>query len=393
MWVCRNCETKNDDKDQYCACCGEMKYVNPAPKPTPPKPDPPPTPPKPDPPPAPPKPGTGTIPPKPGTTPPPATKKSSGGSSWGKRLLISVVASLIISFIYNNIDDLKLGSKTNSTTYSSSYSSSVSTPRPTAKATATPRPTAAQASNRKPVITSSKLNSSNQPHLEWQAVSGAKEYHIYYSMSYWGTYADFTSNPSAATETTVTGCEAGETYYFKIRAKMQDGTWSDYSDPVSISIPAGNSSSSSSSSYGSSQTSSADSYYVVGKMTNATFEKLTDKMRVNLDLKHHSIPSPTEDGTSYNNGEEYERYSIIRYDSSNEWESIGYIYNSRGQAIYIIRSWAGYHKNGPRIQLDVFYEPDGTYLGYQSWDITNSLSNSSRNSPYYMPSQGTHKLE
>ena len=211
-------------------------------------------------------------------------------------------------------------------------------------------------------------------------------------MSYWGTYTDFTSNPGAATETTVSGCEAGETYYFKIRAKMQDGTWSDYSDPVSISIPAGNSSSSSSSSYGSSQTSSADSYYVVGKMTSATFEKLMNKMRSNLDVRNHPLPTLDQSGGNYSSGD-YERYRTIRYDSENEWETIGYIYNSNGERIYIIRSWRGYHRDGPRIQLDVYYEPDGTYLGYQSRDLTNGLSNHSTRSPYYYSNQGTHKLE
>ncbi len=47
MWICPNCEVKNEDGEAYCACCGEKRILTPTPKPNPqpePKPDPQPTP-------------------------------------------------------------------------------------------------------------------------------------------------------------------------------------------------------------------------------------------------------------------------------------------------------------------------------------------------------------
>ncbi len=35
MWICRNCDTRNDDLSQYCACCGEKRQDRVAPDPRP----------------------------------------------------------------------------------------------------------------------------------------------------------------------------------------------------------------------------------------------------------------------------------------------------------------------------------------------------------------------
>ena len=36
MWICLNCDTKNDESSQYCACCGEKRKNRAAPDPQPP---------------------------------------------------------------------------------------------------------------------------------------------------------------------------------------------------------------------------------------------------------------------------------------------------------------------------------------------------------------------
>ncbi len=110
MWTCKNCDTVNKDSCQYCACCGEERDIKQESDSVP----------------VPPKLNSEQTTPEPDSSP--KVVKSSGGSGWGKGLLISIVASLILSFIYNNFDDLKMIGKTNNTAQSSYNSTTVSTP-------------------------------------------------------------------------------------------------------------------------------------------------------------------------------------------------------------------------------------------------------------------------
>lgn len=131
-------------------------------------------------------------------------------------------------------------------------------------------------------------------------------------------------------------------------------------------------------------------YYTIGAEED-TFQGLYQKMCVYLDLAKHPIPQPDTDGDEYGTGD-YERYRVLK-DDEETYEYIGYVYSSTGSPKYLVRNWIGYHKDGPIISMKVYYSTDGKYIGNLQMDLTNGLSNSSHNMPYYIPSQGMHRLK
>ena len=135
---------------------------------------------------------------------------------------------------------------------------------------------------------------------------------------------------------------------------------------------------------------SSEEYYVVGGEEN-TFQGLYQRMCVNLDIETNPIPEPELEGSKYGTGD-FEKIKIIK-DDDETLEYIGYVYNKENEPAYIIRYWIGYHEHGELIGMTVYYTIKGQYIGNIQRDYTNGLSNSSSRMPYYIPSQGTHKLK
>ena len=133
----------------------------------------------------------------------------------------------------------------------------------------------------------------------------------------------------------------------------------------------------------------SEEYYTIGTAED-TFKGLYKKMCVNLDIKKYPVPDPDTDGSVYGTGD-YERVKVLK-DDDETYERIGYVYDKHDKPLYIIRSWIGYHEEGVVIEMTVYYDLKGSYIGNIQADLTNGLSNSSSRMPYYIPSQGTHKL-
>lgn len=133
-----------------------------------------------------------------------------------------------------------------------------------------------------------------------------------------------------------------------------------------------------------------DDYYIIGAEED-TFSGLYKRMCISLDLKNHPVPEPDEEGDEYLTGD-YEMIKVLK-DDDETYEYIGYVYSSSDKPLYIIRRWIGYHEEGVIIAMDVYYSTKGEYIGNIQRDLTNGLSNSSSRMPYYIPSQGTHKLK
>jgi len=82
-----------------------------------------------------------------------------------------------------------------------------------------------------PKIKSSNVASSGKPRLTWNAVDGAVKYQIYRSTSKNGTYKLMYTQKG--TTYTNTKAEAGQLYYYKVKAVDADGNQSNYSNRVS----------------------------------------------------------------------------------------------------------------------------------------------------------------
>ncbi len=134
----------------------------------------------------------------------------------------------------------------------------------------------------------------------------------------------------------------------------------------------------------------AEEYYTVGNEEN-TFKGLYKKMCVNLDIKKYPVPEPKMDGSTYGT-DDYERITVLK-DDTETLEYIGYVYDKHDKPLYIVRYWIGYHEDGELIGMTVYYTTKGEYIGNIQRDYTNGLSNSSSRMPYYIPSQGVHKLK
>ena len=134
----------------------------------------------------------------------------------------------------------------------------------------------------------------------------------------------------------------------------------------------------------------SEEFYTIGASED-TFKGLYKIMCANLDLKKFPIPEPDTNGSEYGT-DDYEMVTILK-DDEETYEWIGYVYDKHDKPLYIVRSWTGYHEEGVVIQMTVYYDLKGNYIGNIQWDLTNGLSNSSSRMPYYIPSQGTHKLK
>lgn len=141
---------------------------------------------------------------------------------------------------------------------------------------------------------------------------------------------------------------------------------------------------------GSKEKKTPEEYYTIGASED-TFKGLYEKMCVKLDIAEYPIPEPDTDGNVYAT-DDYERIAVLK-DDAETYEWIGYVYDKHDKPLYIVRSWMGYHEEGVVIMMTVYYNLKGEYIGNIQWDLTNGLSNSSSRMPYYIPSQGTHKLK
>lgn len=181
----------------------------------------------------------------------------------------------------------------------------------------------------KPKISVVTLNDKNQPRVIWNDVSGAYLYELFRSTDN-KTFSKV--GVTDKTEYTVTTCQNGKSYYFKVRSKAADGTVSDFSTRRRITIP----------SKPTPTPAEVDSYYIIGNSEN-TFGGLNSglykKMCINLDLDNHPIPTPDKAGRTYGGGD-YERIKTLKNDRETI-EQIGYVYSSTGLEKYIIRTWIG----------------------------------------------------
>ena len=131
----------------------------------------------------------------------------------------------------------------------------------------------------------------------------------------------------------------------------------------------------------------SNSFYIIGTSEN-TFAGLYKRMCVNLDLKKNPFPTPDEDLGSVDSET---LYAKVLKDDSETYEYVGYLRAKNGSTKYLMWAWTGYHKDGDVIEMDVFYTPDGKYLGNIQRDRTAGTSTSSHRSPYYVPGEPLNK--
>ena len=93
-----------------------------------------------------------------------------------------------------------------------------------------------QEEERKPVILSLQLDENNNPVIIWEALENVDYYTIYRSDDLL-SYSNLVTTKS--TDYTIKSCKEGREYYFKIKAKFADGTFSEFSEVGSIVIPQG----------------------------------------------------------------------------------------------------------------------------------------------------------
>lgn len=130
-----------------------------------------------------------------------------------------------------------------------------------------------------------------------------------------------------------------------------------------------------------------NSPYIIGTSEN-TFAGLYKRMCINLDLKKNPFPTPDEDLGPC--GSETLFAKVLK-DDSQTYEYVGYLRAKDGATKYLMWAWTGYHKDGDVIEMDVFYTPDGKYLGNIQRDRTAGTSTSSHRSPYYVPGEPLNK--
>ena len=122
-------------------------------------------------------------------------------------------------------------------------------------------------------------------------------------------------------------------------------------------------------------------FYTIGK-SEKTFSGVYSRMHLYLDLNTFPIPEPDTSNYSYVTGQHDEFY-VLR-DDDDSYDYIGYVCNPDGTRVYIIWSWAGYHKDGNLIGVDSYYTLGGVYLGNIQRDYSTGAALSSRNSPFYL---------
>ena len=115
----------------------------------------------------------------------------------------------------------KIKAKLNDGTYTD-FSEAVSVQIPQRKATA-------------PTIINIELDEDNKPVISWTAVENGDYYTIYWSEN-GETYLSYGFS-TRSTSITVNSCKEGKQYFFKVKARLKDLTYTDFSEAVSIQIP------------------------------------------------------------------------------------------------------------------------------------------------------------
>ncbi len=86
-----------------------------------------------------------------------------------------------------------------------------------------------------PVIVSVDLDEDNNPVITWDAMEGADYYTIFRSEDD-SSYTNLNIN-TKETSYTVKSCKEGQEYYFKIKARLTDSSYTEFSETMRIKIP------------------------------------------------------------------------------------------------------------------------------------------------------------
>lgn len=86
-----------------------------------------------------------------------------------------------------------------------------------------------------PAIKSVELDEDNNPVISWDPLEGVDYYTIYRSEDE-NAYTNLNIN-TESTSYTLKSCKEGKEYFFKIKAKLNDGAYTDFSEAVSVQIP------------------------------------------------------------------------------------------------------------------------------------------------------------
>ena len=122
--------------------------------------------------------------------------------------------------------------------------------------------------------------------------------------------------------------------------------------------------------------------YIVGAEAK-TFAALYTKMCFNLDLEKAPLPEPerTAERSIYGKDGGYEAYTVLK-DDGETYETIGTICRAEGEREYIIRRWVGYYEDQSIIGMEVYYTPDGKYLGSIRRDYASGRATASSRCPF-----------
>ena len=91
--------------------------------------------------------------------------------------------------------------------------------------------------NQIPVITAIELNGDNNPVITWEEMESVDYYTIYRSEDN-NAYTNLNIN-TKQTSYILKSCKEGREYFFKIKAKLKDGTYTEFSEVEGIWIPEG----------------------------------------------------------------------------------------------------------------------------------------------------------
>lgn len=125
----------------------------------------------------------------------------------------------------------------------------------------------------------------------------------------------------------------------------------------------------------------SEEFYTIGNAAH-TFNDVYNRMHIYLDLKQYPIPEPSKSSDpTYITGQ-HDEFTVLK-DDDDSYDYVGYVCGPDGGRVYIIWSWAGYHKDGSLIGVDSYYTLDGVYLGNIERDYNTGAAISSRNSPFF----------
>lgn len=122
-------------------------------------------------------------------------------------------------------------------------------------------------------------------------------------------------------------------------------------------------------------------FYTIGNSVN-TFAGAYERMHIYLDLNKYPIPEPSQSSDAFYVTGAHDEFTVLK-DNDDSYDYIGYVCGPDGNRIYIVWSWAGYHKDGSLIGVDSYYALNGVYLGAVQRDYTNGAAVSSGGSPFF----------